>query len=64
MLDFVGNKLEVGDDVVYFSKSRENTRMYQGRVVGFTDKRVRINTEYDSLIVAPNCVVVYKEKNV
>lgn len=40
MKDFVGNKLNVGDDVVYLSHSRTSSHFVKSKVERFTNKCV------------------------
>lgn len=66
MTDFVGNNLGVGDNVVYCSGSGGSKSMYVAKVIGFTERMVKVayypNTfnksfKVESLVAPHNCVV-------
>ncbi len=40
--DALNKLLELGDEVVYSDSGSETSRLLSGRVIGFTDKKVRL----------------------
>lgn len=47
--DFLGNELNIGDEVVALAHQRTSSTLYRGRISKFTKSMVVINTEgYDS----------------
>ena len=48
MKDFLGQKLEVGDKVVYLRHCRTGSQLYKGIVKKLTDKMVTISSEHRS----------------
>ena len=67
MRDFVGNELAIGDEVVYCRSRKNGMDMIKAKVIGFTDKMVKIDhrnswTGKDYSIAAPGNCVIYKTK--
>ena len=45
MCDFLGNKLEVGDKVVYLQHTRTSSHLVKGTVLIFTPKMVTVRSD-------------------
>ncbi len=54
--DFLNNQLEIGDEVVYVKYNGTSAELMKGKVVGLTEKMVRVESEGRS----PRLVSGYK----
>ena len=41
MRDFLGNEIKVGDEAVYIDHFKTSSSLKMGKVIGFTEKRVK-----------------------
>ena len=41
MKDFLGNEIKIGDDAVYLFHCKTSSYLIKGKVIGFTEKRVK-----------------------
>ena len=58
MIDAIGNKLRIGDEVVY--SWPDAAALSPATVIGFTDKKVRISLDYGgNKIVSPLALCCY-----
>ena len=69
MTDFVGNELRIGDEIVYCRSRKNGMDMIKTRVVGFTDKMVKIEklrswSDKQYALAAPYNCVVYEQRRV
>ena len=65
MKDFVGNELEIGDDIVYCRSRKNGMDMIVTKVIEFTPKMVKVDVPSISKpysIVSPNNCVLYRLK--
>ena len=67
MTDFLGNKLHIGDEIVYCRSSSGITSMYKTKIVGFTPQRLRVEKlgpweKKDYSIAAPQNSVLYQRR--
>lgn len=65
MKDFVGNELEIGDDIVYCRSRKNGMDMFIAKVIEFTPKMLKVDIPSISKpysIVSPNNCVLYRIK--
>lgn len=48
MKDFIGNKLSIGDMVVFLHHERTSSHLHLGKIVKLTDKMVTAETNHDN----------------
>ena len=64
MRDFLGNEIKVGDEAVYIDHFKTSSRLKMGKVIGFTEKRVKFedrSKEPEKVIDLSaflNCIIV------
>lgn len=67
MKDFVGNELRIGDEIVYCRSRQNGMGMIQTKVVGFTEKMLKVEKLYswsdkDYAVVSPGNCVLYQRR--
>jgi len=64
MVDFLGKEIRVHDNIVYLSHSKSSSQYVKGKVLEFTEKKVKIKHETISRyhivesLVAPHKIIV------
>ncbi len=65
MIDFLGQELNIGDNVVYVKHERTSSELIKSKIIGFTNKMVKIEfNKYswkDETNVMPNKLIKYIE---
>lgn len=63
MIDFIGNELHIGDEIVYVRSTSSGFDMYKTKIIGFTPRMLKVEKlgvwekkEY-SLAAPQNCVL-------
>lgn len=63
MVDFLGQELHIGDNVVYCRHERTSTHLTKTKIVGFTDKLVKLKNGSRGN-VWPDRLIKYSEVNI
>lgn len=63
MIDFLGQELHIGDNVVYCRHERTSTNLTKTKIIGFTDKMVKIESGSWGTVWS-NKLIKYNEANI
>lgn len=63
MVDFLGQELHIGDNVVYYRHQRRTATLIKTKIVGFTDKLVKLESGSWGN-VWPDKLIKYKETDI
>lgn len=61
MVDFLGQKLIIGDKVVVLAHQKTSSTLYKAKIIGVTEKRVKVRSLEESSWMFP--AITYKEPN-
>ena len=63
MVDFLGQELHIGDNVVYYRHRQRTATLIKTKIVGFTDKLVKLESGSWGNVWAEK-LIKYKETNI